>query len=54
MRVGSYLKINGTSPSDATVGRASGAAILIDPDRSTTTGVMLCKKTRVLIEIKIE
>lgn len=30
------------------------AAILIDPDRSTTTGVMLCKKTRVLIEMKME
>lgn len=30
------------------------AAIPIDPDRSTTTGVMLCKKTRVLIEIEME
>lgn len=30
------------------------AAIPIDPDRSTTTEVMLCKKTRVLIEIEIE
>lgn len=30
------------------------AAIPVDPDRSTTTGVMFCKKTRVLIEIEIE
>lgn len=28
--------------------------LFINPDRSTTTGVVLYKKTRVLIEMKIE